>query len=161
VQELGGLNLYRFVANMPTRGVDAYGLKWWSWVPVFNLLTCFLPEEGEDMGDFASIPPPSCAECKADPEAAEQKCEDAVRVKALGYSSQAFGPLILDIVEDAAIVGIGFFAPPIWLALIPNGIATGCELKAMANIRDAADQYKEKSCKCLRPKNERQPSNAK
>ncbi|MGO8928263.1 MAG: RHS repeat-associated core domain-containing protein [Limisphaerales bacterium] len=37
ISELGGLNLYRYVGNDPTTGLDNFGLRWWGWNEALTL----------------------------------------------------------------------------------------------------------------------------
>jgi hypothetical protein len=113
-----------------------------------NLMNCLTSEPGESVGDYASVPLPSCQDCRDDPVAAEAKCDSAVNRLALGYLTGAAGPEALDWLEDPLIAKAGLVAPPAWLLIIPNGIATGCELKSLINIGNAAKAYKSTYCKC-------------
>jgi RHS repeat-associated protein len=147
IAELGGINLYRFVENVPTRGIDAFGLRWWNWIPVLNLLNCFVTEPGEKTHDY-HVPSPTCQECKGDSGPAIKRCRDAVNSQAGKYASPIAGDILVDFVEDGIIAAGGLAWKPIWLLLIPNGIATACSLKTFSNVRDASSQYADTVCVC-------------
>ena len=147
IQEWGGFNQYRFVRNTPISGIDAFGLKWWQGLPIINLYNCFSKGPGEKPSDY-SVPSPSCKECESDPESAEKKCNDAVNRQENAYLGDAMPSLITEGIGDGLLAGGGLIAPPVWLGLIPNGIATFCDIKGLFNMSNAADQYKKQNCKC-------------
>ena len=148
IGEWGGWNLYRFVRNTPTRAIDAFGLHLWQGLPIINLSICFSSEPGGNPADYASIPSPSCKDCQSDPEGAEAKCDEAVNAMESSYLGNAGYPMLLDGVGDGLLTLGGLIYPPVWLGLIPNGIATACEIKNLMNISSEASNYKNTYCKC-------------
>ena len=148
IGEWGGFNLNCFVRNTPTQFIDAFGLHWWQGLPLLNLSSCFSQEPGGNPADYASIPEPSCKACRDDPELAEAKCDHAVKTMENNYLANALAPMGLDGLGDVVITLGGMLNPYVWLGLIPNGIATGCELKNLLNIDAAANKVKKTYCKC-------------
>ena len=82
------------------------------------------------------------------PQVTEQQCNSAVNNLQTGYLGGAMGPMLLDGAGDGLLMLGGMAAPPVWLGLIPNGIVTACEIKALINISNAAGSYNQKYCQC-------------
>ena len=148
IQEFGGLNLYSFVRNVPTRTVDSFGLKWWQGLPILNLIHCFGSDPGESPLDYGGTAMVGCKECQTDPESAELKCNKAVDAKETQFIGDITGSLAWDGLGDVALGFGGLAYPPLWFGAGANLIATGCEIKAAMNISAAAKAYKNSNCSC-------------
>ncbi len=153
IGERGGINLYRFANNAAIQGVDAYGLSFWDYIPIIGTLTsCFGTSPGERLSDFASVPSPSCEDCKFDSVSAETKCENAINSLARGYGFGLVAPGVVKFGVDAIVAGLGTISvvgvPIAAGAAIDGIVGAACSIKTVFNIYNTAKEAKEKFCKC-------------
>jgi hypothetical protein len=119
-------------------------------------------QPGENLADYARVPIPTCAECRASPLLAEGACRQRIDQLAIGYQGQLVAPGVGKFGVDAIIAALGLLSSvgtPIAVGAAADGvIGAVCTIRSAYNIREAATEAK-KWCSCSRGKNAEQREN--
>ena len=116
---------------------------------------CLGSATGEKLGEYASVPMPSCKDCNLDKNIAEGKCRGAIDAMANANIGKLIAPLVVKSGVDSAVALVSAKSgalPVSLLATLDGVVGAACTIQSVNNIKKSAATAKSKYCNCPKEK---------
>ena len=152
IEELGGINLYAFVGNMPLSRVDAFGYSFIDYLPFTSTVLAAIENylghvPGSAAIDYSFVSP---RDCKCNLVGAEEACLTKVERESLDYLSRYVIPAAISRATDYTTTFLTVRAN--WKVasafFLDGSIGLAINLHAASKIMEGAANAKKYNCSC-------------